>query len=967
MPVSGAHDAVLVVLSIFIATFASYTALDLAGRVRSASGTARHAWLATAALVTGCGIWSMHFVAILAYSVPLPVEFDLLATIVSLVLPIVVTGFAFRLAAGRDSGRLALVTGGVVMGSGIGLMHYTGMGAMRIAADLHHDWVWVVVSVLIAVGASIAALWLGFRTSARLPKVTAAALMGLAISGMHYSAMHGARFSVRSGADQVEGSSGLGQVNLALAVTLVTCLVLALALGASAFDRRASQDEGAESATTRSKGELRRAPRYLVGLLIGSLLVPMVVFALAAWQNWLQLESVAEDRARKRANLIAEHALKVFQTNEQVLNRVDEKLQVVTEDRISATVDFNRYLAGIANELDHLGEVGVVGVDGRLLAVSHSLPTPRIEASWQDHVIGAVRAGGKVYISAPVMSRIQERTVLRMSRQRKLETGTAGGVLYASIYPDYFARFYRSITGGEDSVTMARADGTVLVRDPGVTTGIEVLSPRSGFIRGIQGSPSGLYRTVSELDQVGRIHAYQRIGEYPVYVSYGLSLAALGREWRANLLAFGTVAGLAALALMSLSLYALRRAKQERRLFGQWQTELERRQTAEEALRQSQKMEAVGQLTGGIAHDFNNLLTVISGNLEFAGRAIEKSNLPKAYRNIEAALAGSQRAASLTHRLLAFSRRQPLQPQVVDLNKLVAGLTDIFRRTLGESIQVETVLAGGLWPTFADPNQLESALLNLVINARDAMPGGGRLTIETANCHLDDAYAATHPDVRAGQYVLVAVTDTGTGMTPETKAQAFEPFFTTKEIGQGTGLGLSMIYGFVKQSGGHVKLYSELGQGTVVKIYLSRTTHQGAVEEPRARAIAPTQRHETILVVEDDPDVRTYSVETLTGLGYRVVEARNADMALAAFDAHPEIDLLFTDVGLPGMNGRELADEVRRRRPGVSILFTSGYTRNAIVHNGMLDPGVHLLNKPFTMEQLAAKVREVLEAEWRTG
>jgi CheY-like chemotaxis protein len=371
-------------------------------------------------------------------------------------------------------------------------------------------------------------------------------------------------------------------------------------------------------------------------------------------------------------------------------------------------------------------------------------------------------------------------------------------------------------------------------------------------------------------------------------------------------------------------------------------------------------MEAVGQLTGGIAHDFNNLLTVVSGNLELAGRALEAANAPKAHRNIEAALNGARRAATLTHRLLAFSRRQPLQPQIVDLNRLVSGMSDLFRRTLGESIRIETVLAGGLWPTFADPNQLESALLNLVINARDAMPTGGKLTIETANCHLDEAYAAAHLDVKAGQYVMVAVTDTGTGMTPDVMARMFEPFFTTKEIGQGTGLGLSMIYGFVKQSGGHVKAYSEVGQGTTVRIYLSRTLREQALEEALPASAPRAVASETVLVVEDDPGVRAYSVETLRGLGYRVIEAQDAQAALTALDAEAGIDLLFTDVGLPGVNGRQLADEVKRLYPGLPILFTSGYTRNAIVHNGMLDPGVHLLNKPFTIEQLAAKVRDVI-------
>jgi CheY-like chemotaxis protein len=369
----------------------------------------------------------------------------------------------------------------------------------------------------------------------------------------------------------------------------------------------------------------------------------------------------------------------------------------------------------------------------------------------------------------------------------------------------------------------------------------------------------------------------------------------------------------------------------------------------------------VGQLTGGIAHDFNNLLTVVIGNLDFAGRAIEASNLPRAHRNIEAARQGAQRAAGLTHRLLAFSRRQPLQPQAVNLNRLVGGLSDLFRRTLGEQITVETVLAGGLWLSHVDQNQLESALLNLVINARDAMPSGGRLTIETANTHLDEAYSAANGEIRPGQYVMVAVSDTGIGMSREVLEKVFEPFFTTKEIGQGTGLGLSMVYGFVRQSDGHVKIYSEPGRGTTVKIYLPRLVGGEEEEERRGPADLPrAEAHETVLVVEDDAEVRAYSVASLESLGYRVVEAGEAKAALAALEGHPEIRLLFTDVGLPGLDGRKLADEALRRRPGLPVLFTTGYARNAIAHNNVLDHGLHLLTKPFTIEQLATKVRAVL-------
>lgn len=386
--------------------------------------------------------------------------------------------------------------------------------------------------------------------------------------------------------------------------------------------------------------------------------------------------------------------------------------------------------------------------------------------------------------------------------------------------------------------------------------------------------------------------------------------------------------------------------------------------TAEAALRQSQKMETVGQLTGGVAHDFNNLLQIVTGNLDILQRNLPPDQ-PRLARAVGAAMNGAQRAAVLTQRLLAFSRRQPLAPQRLDPNRLIAGMSDLLHRSLGESIEVEIVQAARVWPVEVDANQLENALLNLAVNARDAMPRGGKLTIETANTHIDSHYAALDAEVAPGQYVLICVSDTGTGMDAETLAHAFEPFFTTKEVGRGTGLGLSMVYGFIKQSGGHVRIYSERGDGTTVKIYLPR--FHGAARDAATHAPTPSAPqgnvHETILVCEDDENVRAYTVEVLRELGYCVIEAGDGPTALAALDAAPEpIDLLFTDVVLPhGMTGAVLANEAHAKRPDLKILFTTGYARNALVHHGRLDPGVQLLPKPFTYTDLAAKVREMLD------
>jgi signal transduction histidine kinase/CheY-like chemotaxis protein len=392
--------------------------------------------------------------------------------------------------------------------------------------------------------------------------------------------------------------------------------------------------------------------------------------------------------------------------------------------------------------------------------------------------------------------------------------------------------------------------------------------------------------------------------------------------------------------------------------------ELETREAAEAQVRQMQKMESIGQLTGGIAHDFNNMLAIVIGSLDIAKRRLD-TDRARALVCIDNALDGAHRAALLTARLLAFSRQLPLAPRALDVNKLVAGMSEMLRHTIGEHLRVETVMAGGLWRAFVDPGQLENAILNLVINARDAMPDGGRLTVETSNAHLDDAYAADNSEAGAGQYVLLSVTDTGTGMPAEVIERVFEPFFSTKGLGKGTGLGLSQVYGFVKQSGGHVKIYSEPGLGTTVKLYLPRYVGPETDLDAEAPALKPesaqAKNGEVILVVEDDEKIRFLSVEALRDFGYTVVQAGDASQALAVLAVTPRVDLLFTDIVMPDMNGRQLADKAREARPDLKVLYTTGFTRNAVVHNGVLDPGVALISKPFTIDELAVKVRLVLD------
>lgn len=390
--------------------------------------------------------------------------------------------------------------------------------------------------------------------------------------------------------------------------------------------------------------------------------------------------------------------------------------------------------------------------------------------------------------------------------------------------------------------------------------------------------------------------------------------------------------------------------------------EMTERERAEAALRQSQKMEAVGRLTGGIAHDFNNMLAVIIGNLDLFVRRYPDAD-PKMLRFVAGSQDAAKRAATLTQRLLAFSRRQPLDPKTTDVGRSVADMSELLARTLGETITIETARAAGLWQAHVDAGQLETAIVNLAVNSRDAMPAGGRLTIETSNAYLDQDYAETQDEVAPGQYVLIAVTDTGSGIAPELLERVFEPFFTTKPAGLGTGLGLSQVHGFVKQSGGHISIHSEVGHGTTIKLYLPRskeTVTAAAPPEP-VRTAQHDRRSQTVLVVDDEAGVRDFAASALAELGYEVLSAPDADQALKVFDDTAGIDILLTDVVMPGRSGRELADAVHKRKPSVRILYMTGYTQNAIVHNGVLDTGTHLISKPFTINQLEQELDALVE------
>jgi PAS domain S-box-containing protein len=763
-PMMHFHDPVLVGLSVLIAIFASFTALHLAARLRDLQDRVRIVWLGAASIALGGGIWAMHFVAMLAFSLPsVTITYDPIITFISLVLPIVVTGFGFVVVA-RKSDGFALLFSGIVMGFGIVAMHYSGMAAIRFNGTLHHQHGWVLISVLIAVGAATAALWLAFQKTTLPQRFLAAIIMGFAISGMHYSAMAGALFTLAS-PDGSSGETTLGQTALALWVALTAILILLLGLGAAIADRR-----------------------------------------------------FAEQRQRQGA----------------ALQESEQRFRLL----VQGVTDYALYM------LDR---------DGRV--TNWNLGAQRIKGYTADEVVGS-----------------------------------------------HFSRFYTE----EDRAT---------------------------------GAPQ---RALAAAESTGRVESEGWRVRKDGSLFWANAIIDAIRNDRHELIGFAKITR------------DITESKEAREVL----------EKTKQALAQSQKMEAIGQLTGGVAHDFNNLLMVVLGNLDIAKAALDREdiNRERLRRAVENALHGAQRASSLTKSLLAFSRQQPLQPRIIDVNQAIKDVAPLLQRALGENRPLEIVGAAGAWNAEADPVQLEASLLNLVINARDAMPEGGKVTLECANVYVDERYATQHPDIKPGQFIVLSVSDTGSGMSPEILSRAFEPFFTTKASGHGTGLGLSQVFGFVKQSGGHVNIYSELGQGTTVKMYFPRAYREPdkVIQETPAEIIRGNAEH--ILIAEDDADVRKFVLECLRDLNYQAVAVESAEAALDYIQSNKPVDALVTDVIMPGINGRKLADIIKSVSPKTKVIFMTGYSRNAIVHHGRLDPGVVLLQKPFSREELSNRLRSLLKS-----
>jgi two-component system NtrC family sensor kinase len=699
------------------------------------------------------------------------------------------------------------------------------------------------------------------------------------------------------------------------------------------------------------------ALRLLKTMLVASIVIPAAIFSYAGWINYQNALARADEELVASLNILSQHASGIFQSVDLTFTAVDAMIGDLTDEQIQATVQaLHLQLAKLEKSANAIDAILVVDKNGRTVISSAVFPIPsNLSVADRDYFLAQVERDAGTYVGAALRSRVRNEPFFGISRRRPLREGQFNGIIMVSVAPKIFSDFYRELAGDTTaSFTLLKSDGAILARHPAPPGDITQFRPDSGFMLSVVDHPEGGFVTTSySVDDVQRRFAYRRLGYADLYVSDGLQTDTILYGWM-RLMASHLIFGIpATLFLFGLVLLAVRRTRA-------FYAEAERRELAEQALRQSQKMEAVGQLTGGVAHDFNNLLTIIIGNIGIAKRGVVEA---RAERALDNALVGAERAAQLTQRLLAFSRRQPLNPRVLDVDKLLLSISDLLARTLGENIELETVSGAGLWKVEADASEMESTLLNLALNARDAMPDGGKLTIETSNAYLDDEYCSQHEEIIPGQYVLIAITDSGAGMSTETIDHAFEPFFTTKEAGKGTGLGLSQVYGFMKQSNGHVKIYSEPGEGSTIKLYFPRCDGDEAAVSGDDQAGSERGRDETILIVEDDDGVRQYASEILRDLNYQVIEAKDSATALRLLDAGKNFDLLLTDVVLPGKNGRELATEVERRRPGTKIIFMTGYSRNAIVHHGRLDPGTELIQKPLIERMLARKIRQVLDSQ----
>ena len=866
---SGSYDHRLVALSIFIAICASYAGLDLAGRVTAARGRIRVFWLIGGATSLGLGIWSMHYIGMLAFSLPVPVSYDWPTVLVSLLAAILAAAVGLYVVSRKFMSLRRAAVGSVVIGAGIAGMHYIGMEAMRLVASCTYDTRLVVVSVALAVVISYVGLRLAFlareeKQGASVRKIVSALVIGLAIPVMHYTGMAAANFTVDGIVPDMSHAINFTTLGTA-GITIVTMIILSLAVLSSVYDRRYSaQSLELESAEQRYRLLFERSLAGVIrttldGRILECNLACARIFGYATAEELIA--SPIADRYfqpdDRRTFIAILRKVKNLTNYEQCLRRKDGS---------------KVWLLGSANLVE--GKGGAPPVNEETF----------VDITERRNAEDTFR---KAFNANP-----EPMTIATLSEGRYLDVN------------DSFLRvtgYSREEVIGHTSKELNfwakpedRANFIEMVMNQGSVRDFEI-----GFR-----TKSGELRTATDSAEI---------------------IDVAGQEC--------TVA-----------------------IF----RDVTERKTLEKQMRQTQKMEAVGQLTGGIAHDFNNLLGVIIGYSEILENRLPPGDpLHKECLQIKKA---GQSAASLTRQLLAFSRQQVLEPKVLDINSIVLSVEKMLRRLIGEHIDLRTSLEPALGSVKADQGQIEQVIINLAVNARDAMPQGGKLLIETANVNLDEDYARRHPPQLPGAYVLLSVADTGMGMDAETQSHIFEPFFTTKEVGKGTGLGLATVYGVVRQSDGHIWVYSELGQGTTFKIYLPRAGQTAGLQQPAAVPADALRGSETILLVEDEEALRELTRSLLEGAGYTVLEASLPEEAIEiARQERGPIQLLLSDMVMPGMTGKDLAAQLTPVRPEMKVVYMSGYT--GFTHAGLTDSEIALLGKPFTREKLLRKMRETLDSE----
>ncbi|MGH6665012.1 MAG: ATP-binding protein, partial [Pseudolabrys sp.] len=693
--------------------------------------------------------------------------------------------------------------------------------------------------------------------------------------------------------------------------------------------------------------------RLLKLMMVASLVLPAVLFAFAAWVSYRNFERVNDERIDHSLDILHEHGLKVLQTIERTFAEIDEIVRGMSDDDIRLNEGpLHDRLKRIVDALPQLQGIAIMDRDGHALVSSGTMPV-RKDLSFTDRDFFKAQVSENVgtYVSGvhqPRMGGIDD-YFFALSQRRRSDDGKFNGIISVAIYPSYIESFYAKMGSTEGSYFgMARADGSFLARYPVPKNRLLKLDDRSLFRVGIaRGLERWIYSVDSQLDGIDRRIGYRKLTGFPLYVLAGEEKSAITNDWL-SYMSSHLVFGLPATAFLFFGFaLALRRT---RRLYD----EADRREVAEVALRQAQRLEAIGQLTGGVAHDFNNLLMIISGSVQ---RLRAELNEKKHLRLLDMMATATQRGETLTRQLLTYSRQQTLTPQVIDLTQRLPLLRELLTRSLHADIDIRVDVPDGVCAIRVDPGEFELAILNLAVNAKDAMPGGGTLSIRAKPVTLKGE--ATEEGL-SGEFVAIRVADTGHGIAPDVLARVFEPFFTTKEVGKGTGLGLSQVYGFAKQSGGTATITSAEGRGTAITIYLPRSHEAPQAPSPKSQTEAPPEAAGTVLLVEDNADVAEVGASLFRQLGYRVRSVINAQAALAALRLDSDVDLVFSDILMPGgMNGLDLAREIGERFPNIPVLLTTGYSASA---QDAVRQGVVVLQKPYDLESLRRNIGEAMES-----